>query len=228
MRNVKLFLLVILSGLFFWSCSGNKSTNPVVISPGTGSYSLFVTAEIDGFDVGGGLFQTDILVVVRDSFNLPVTNATVTLNHSVLGNLTLAHDNANPGQYPRTINNYYSGTYTLNVVRGTDNISNARMFAPDIHAMVFPTTSDTLKNDSSFTVIWNRAYVAGVAEVETRDFASGLTDDDESLVVPASFNPRNDQRVRIWRRNTVSLTGGRPGSFFAAEIRNSVEPILVQ
>lgn len=224
----KNFILLIIVGLLIVSCS-KKSTNPVpATSPGTGSYSLFVQAEVNGIDEGGGVFTTDFFVLVRDTLGVPVNNAQVTFTHSQLGTLSIPLDVANPGEYNMTRSGYVFGSYTLNVVRGNDRISNARIFAPEIHQILDPTTADTLKQDSSFTAVWSRTYVANLTEIETRDFGPTNTVDDGNFVVPASFQPRTDQRVRIKRQNSVSLAGGIPGSSLEASIRNTAEPIVVQ
>lgn len=226
MKSGSLILLLI-GGLLIGSCS-KKSTNPVPTnSPGTGSSSLFVQAEVNGADEAG-VFNTDFFVLVRDSLNVPVNNAQVTFSHSQLGTLNIPQDIANPGEYTTTISGYSFGYYTLNVVRGSDNISNARIFAPDIHQILDPTTADTVRQDSSFTTSWRRTYVSSLTEVETRDFGPTNTVDDGNFVIPPSFQPRTDQRVRIKRQNSVNLAGGIPGSSLEGSIRNTVEPFVVQ
>ena len=73
---------------------------------------------------------------------------------------------------------------------------------------------------------------AEAIEVETRDFgpslSSGIGADSGSYLIPASFNNRDDQRIRVWRSNATPLTTGLAGSAIEARIRNAVEPIVVQ
>jgi hypothetical protein len=99
-------------------------------------------------------------------------------------------------------------------------------------SITFPTTSDTLQQDESFTATWSRQNPAAIVEIETLDFgpslSTGIGADSGSSMIPASFNPRDDQRVRIWRSNSIMLITGRAGSTFEAEIRNAVEPMVVQ
>ena len=92
--------------------------------------------------------------------------------------------------------------------------------------------ADTLAQDQPFTVTWIRAAQAETIEVETRDFGPSLTAgsgaDSGSYLIPASFNNRDDQRIRVWRSNSTPLIWGLSGSAFEARIRNAVEPIVVQ
>ena len=213
------------------ACSSDKPSGPGT-SPEVGSNSLQVVADINGSDVGGGLFTTSFQVVVSDSFSAPVNDANVTISHSQVGVLNLVWDSITPGTYTAAVANYNQGTYTLNVVRGTDSLTNGRVYAPDIHTFLFPTLTDTLRQDTSFTVLWSRGFAADEIQIETRDFGplliTGTVADNGSYLIPASFTPRTDQRIRIWRGNSTVLTTGRAGSDFEAEIRNSIEPIVVQ
>lgn len=232
MRIIKISCAIFLTALLLSGCGGDDSSTGSIPIFETGSKSLFVNAEIDGLDQGGGVFLTDYKVEVFDSLGVPVNDAIITIIHSQLGTITLVQDLANPGTYEITQSGYSHGIYALNVSRGTDFISNAFVFAPDIHTILYPTTSDTLRQDSAFAVLWSRQYKANLVELETRDFGPILaTDigypDIGSYVIPASFNPRIDQRVRIERTISVVLTTGLAGSKFEAVIRNTVEPIVV-
>lgn len=231
MKVIKVSCAILLTALLLSGCGGGDSTGPTAIFE-IGSSSLLVTANIDGLDQGGGIFTTNYIVSVFDSLGTPVNDAIITISRSQLGTITLALDIANPGTYIVSQSGYSFGTYTLNVSRGTDFIANASVFAPDIHTILYPTTSDTLRQDAAFTVLWNRQYKADLVEIETRDFGPVLaTDvgfpDIGSYIIPASFNPRTNQRVRIKRSNSVTLISGLAGSSFTAEIRNTAEPIIV-
>jgi len=232
MRVIKISCAMFITALMLSGCGGDSSTGSIPIFE-TGSKSLFVTAEIDGLDQGGGVFLTDYSVDVFDSLGVPVNDAIVKISHSQLGTSTLVLKPDSLGTYELFSQSGYShGTYTLNVSRGTDYISNGFVFAPDIHMILYPTTSDILKQDSAFAVLWSRQYKADLVEIETRDFGPILaTDigypDIGSYIITASFNPRTDQRVRIKRSNSVVLITGLAGSSFKVEIRNTVEPIVV-
>ena len=232
MRFSKMYLIVALMSLVTVSCGSDSATDPVEI-PEVGSNSLLVIADVNGSDIGQGVFTTSFIVDVSDSLGADVTDAIVTINHSVLGVVTLAMDTLIPGRYWATNNNYYAGTYWVSVRRGTDSLVNGRVFGPDLHTITYPTTSDTLFTDVAFTVLWTRIYSTETVEIETRDFQTTLSTstkspDTGSYSIPSGGSARNDQRVRVKRINSTVLTTGRTGSNFEASIRNSVEPIVVQ
>lgn len=213
--------------------SDNKPTGPG-ISGETGSTSLLVVAEVRGQeDIGSGQFSTAFRVNISDSAAQGINDAAVTIYHATLGAIQLPWDSITPGQYSASANVYEAGLYTLNVRRGSDSLVNARVIGPDLHAIVAPSAGDTLQQDQPFNVIWTRLTAAAKVEVETLDYGPVLaTDagaaDTGSYQVPASFVPRDDQRIRVYRSNQTLLTRGLPGSTFEAEIRNAVEPIRVQ
>lgn len=232
MKRRNIFWIIVATAMATWSCSSDKVNAPSTPTE-AGTHSLLIVAEINGQeDIGSGQFSTAYLVSVQDSLGQPVNDAQVSLAHSQLGTIALPWDTLVPGQYSASSSGYTEGTYTLSVVRGTDWLLNGRVAAPDIHLILFPTVADTLQQDQPFTVTWSRQAVAGAVEIETLDFgpslSSGLGADDGSFQIPASFNTRNDQRVRVWRSNTTVLNTGLPGSSLSAVIRNAVEPIVVQ
>ncbi len=48
-------------------------------------------------------------------------------------------------------------------------------------------------------------------------------------MVPSTENvARADQRIRVFRFNEVGIDGGLPGSRMRVEIRQTVEPVIVQ
>lgn len=231
MKVIQVSCAILLTALLLSGCGGGSSTGPTTIFE-TGSSSLLVNAGIDGLDQGGGIFTTNYLVSVFDSLGAPVNDAIVTISHSQLGTIALALDTAILGNYKVSQFGYSFGTYTLNVSRGTDFITNASVFAPDVHTILYPTPSDTLSQNSAFTVLWSRQYQSSVVEIETRDFGPVLAadvgfPDNGSYIIPASSTPRTDQRIRIKRSNSVTLNSGLAGSSFNAKIRNTVEPIIV-
>ena len=67
------------------------------------------------------------------------------------------------------------------------------------------------------------------AELETLDFGPLAMPDNGTFQIPAASNPtRLDQRIRVYRFNELSIAGGLPGSRMRVEIRQTVEPIIVQ
>ena len=177
--------------------------------------------------------MSSFLVSVQDSLGVNLPNAIVTITNGGIGVLALVHDNLDPGKYKLTRSGYTSGTYVLNIARGTDFVSNVTVVAPDLHTITSPTVSDILFTAASFTVLWTRISAAEVVTIETRDFGPVLSSsvgdsDDGSFVISSGGTVRTDQRIRVWRKNSTTISVGRTGSSFDAEIRNSVEPIVVQ
>lgn len=225
-------MLVIFVIMLLGACGGDSnSVNPITTTE-TGSTSLLVNAEVNGSDEGAGLFKTDFKVTVTDSLSAAVNDAVVTIKHSNLGIIIIDWDTQQPGVYTASVSGYQPGTYTLNVSRGTDFITNGRVVGPDIHTITFPTLTDTLQLDTAFTVLWDRQSAADIVEIETRDYGPILSTDvgatdDGSFDISPSPTVRDDQFVRITRSNVVTLTKGLAGSEFEANIRNSVEPLVV-
>ena len=231
--QVKWIILLLAAALVAASCGDDNIVGGGTQVTEAGSVSLRVSAEIDGQeDIGSGQFSTQVLVTVSDSLGQSVNDAAVTLIHSHFGSLALTGDSLTPGEYRTTIWGYYGGDYVLNVRRGTDSLVGARIFAPDIHQITFPTLADTLDRQQPFTVTWSRQYEAEQVQVETLDYGpsliSGANPDDGDFELPASHRARSDQRVRVWRTNAVELLTGLAGSQMRATIRNAIEPIVVQ
>lgn len=229
MKHLKLAILISLAAFMLLSCGGN-STNPgtnTIIDPGSGSNSLVVTAMVSGSDLGAGQFNSIFSVTILDSLGSFVNDAQVTIAHSALNVITLPWDPLQPGTYIDSVNSYNSGTYTLNITRGTDIVSNAVVVAPDVHTITSPTTSVVLRPELPFNVTWVRAVAADEAEVQTLDLTPVITADNGTYSVPASNVSRPDQRVWVRRRNNATPLGTRVGSNFRAEISVSVQPILV-
>jgi len=223
--------LILATAMLLSACGSDNGTGSAIV-PESGSSSLMVNAEVNGSDAGSGLYTTDFEVTIADSLGAAVNNATVTISHSTLGVISIAWDTLQPGVYSASRNSYTSGTYTLNVTRGTESLRNGRVVAPDLHSITFPTLSDTIAVNMPITTLWTRLAPAQIVEVETRDLlpmlASSIGDsDDGSFVIPASTTLRDDQRIRIKRSNMTTLTTGRTGSTFKASIRNAVEPLVV-
>lgn len=232
---MKLFwinLLLLSLAVFMVGCGSDSSTDPFVPVE-TGSSSLLVDAGVDGSDLAAGVFFTFYYVFLTDSLNAPVTDAAVSMSHSVLGTINLDWDTLTASTYIAGVFGYEPGTYTLNILRGTDFLNNGRVVAPDIHVITYPTVNDTIPLNTAFTTLWTRTTIADLVEVSTRDYGPVLSTDvsdtdDGSFLIPGSNTVRDDQRVRITRSNTVNLTRGWTGSTFSAKIRNSIEPFNVR
>ncbi len=230
MRSILAVLFISSLAMFLFGCGGSNTVDSV-LPVETGSNSLQISAEVNGSDAGSGLFTTEFKVTLLDSLNAPVTNATVSITHSTLGITSLIWDTGTASDYTASVSAYYPGTYTLNIQRGTDYLSNARVNAPDIHNITYPALNDTIPLNTPITALWSRITTAELVEVETRDYGPVLSSavgdtDDGSFIIPGSSTVRDDQRVRIKRINDITLTRGLPGSSFHARIRNSVEPLV--
>ena len=115
--------------------------------------------------------------------------------------------------------NFASSLLFANVVLG----------GPGVHTITSPTANDTVPALQALTVLWNRPSQALSAEMETLDYDSGVLPDTSAAMVPALQNEaRPDQRIRVYRFNEVSIVGGLPGSRLKVEVRQTVEPIVVQ
>lgn len=226
MKHLKLASLISLAAFMLSSCGGN-STNPGPIDPGPGSNSLVVTAMVSGSDLGAGQFSTIFSVTITDSLGGFINDAQVTIAHSAMNVMTLPWDPLQPGTYIDSVNSYNSGTYTLNIARGTDFVNGAVVNAPDVHTITSPTTSVVLRPDIPFDVTWVRVAAANEAEIQTLDLTPVITADIGTYSVPASNVSRTDQQVWVRRRNNTTPLGTRVGSNFRAVISVSVQPILV-
>lgn len=209
------------------ACGG---TEPTVErnDPGTGTLTLRVTADIDANDVVGG-FITDFDVDVEDAAGNPVSLATVTIKNSSLGEITLLETSAGSGQYTAVRNSFPNGDFELNVVRGTDNIQGVILGGPGVHTITAPLANDSMPSLQSFVVTWNSPSQAKSAELETRDYGPVVVPDTGAAMIPSSEAlARADERIRIYRFNEVGINGGLPGSRLKVEVRQTVEPIIIQ
>ncbi len=210
------------------ACGGGTEPTVERNDPGTGTLTLKVTADIDAADVVDG-FMTDFSVDVEDAAGNPVSLATVTIKNSSLGEITLLESNAGSGKYTAVRNSFPSGDFELNVVLGTDNIQGVILGGPGIHTITAPLANDTLVGLQSLIVTWNSPSQAKSAEVETRDYGPVVVPDTGGVMVPSLENVvRADQRIRVYRFNDVGIDGGLPGSRLKVEVRQTVEPVVVQ
>ena len=153
-------LMIVSLALLLSGCGGDSNTVNSILPTETGSNSLQVDAEVNGSDAGSGLFTTQFKVTLLDALNAPVTNATVSITHSTLGAMSLIWDTLTASDYKASVSGYYPGTYTLNVQRGADYLTNGRVSGPDIHSVTYPTLNDTIPLNAPITVLWTRTTVS--------------------------------------------------------------------
>lgn len=209
---------------------GGDSTGPAARrnDPGTGSLTLLVDAEIAGVEVAGTM-TTSYLVAVRDAQGLPVSGATVTTRNQTLGSVSLAENPAGSGVYLATRPSFPSSDFTLDVVRGTDNVRGVVLGNPGVHTITAPARNGTVAANQPMAVTWTFPSQALSAEIETRDYGTIDIADSGTHTIPAASNPaRADQRVRLNRFNEIDMAGGLPGSRLRVEVRRTVEPVVAQ
>lgn len=224
MRNL---VLGVMAGTLI-ACGGGTEPTVERNDPGTGTLTLKVTADIDAKDVVGG-FITDFDVDVEDAAGNPISAATVTIKNPSLGEITLLESNAGSGKYVAVRNSFPDGDFELNVVRGTDNVQGVILGGPGVHTITAPLANATVPALQSLIVTWDSPSQAKSAELETRDYGPVVVPDTGAAMVPALENvARADQRIRVVRFNEVGINGGLPGSRMRVEVRQTVEPIIVQ
>lgn len=228
MMATRMFLL--LGALALVGACGGDATGPAVTrnDPGTGTRTMMVLGEIEGQDVSGG-FVTNFEVRVRDALGDPISGATVTVRNPGLGTVNLLEVDAGSGEYVATVNSFAAGDYQLDVVRDSDRVSGVVVGGMAAHEITSPTANGTAVANEPMTVVWTRPSEAAGAEIQTRDFEAEGLPDTGSYTIPADMNPATtDQRIRVWRFNTVDIDGGLFGSELKLSIRNTVEPVVVQ
>lgn len=197
-------------------------------NPGTGTRTLLVQADIEAQDVPGG-FVTVMDVQVEDALGNPISGATVTIRNGNIGTTNLLEDGAGSGQYTATVNSFPSGDFRLEVVRGTDTVEGVVVGGLATHTITSPLQNATVPANQALRVTWNRPSEAAGADLETQSFSANGIPDTGEYTIPANQNPaRSDLRIRLWRYNQVQIAGGLAGSHLKLEIRNTVQPIVVQ
>jgi hypothetical protein len=217
--------LVALSGL---SCASTSEPGTDIDppSPGGGSGTLRVVVDVQGRAVNGTPTDTEFLATVTDTLGAPVS-ATVVVSGS-FGDLQLTE--GSPGSYSALRSGYETGSYTLNVTSGNDEVTGVTVIAPDLHTITTPTAGQLVQANTALNVRWSRNEPAAECRLETRDYDSDwIFGDSGTLWTPTIGNPpRTDQRVRIERRNNQIPQGALPGSQFSVGILCTVEPIIAQ
>ena len=224
MRNL---VLGVMAGTLV-ACGGGTEPTVERNDPGTGTLTLKVTADIDAKDVVGG-FVTDFEVAIEDAGGNPISGATVTIKNPSLGEITLLETSAGSGEYTAVRNSFPSGDFELNVVRDTDNVQGVILGGPGIHTITAPLADESVPALQSLIVTWNSPSQAKSAELETRDYGPVVVPDTGAAVIPSSETlARSDERIRIYRFNEVGINGGLPGSRLKVEVRQTVEPVIIQ
>ena len=227
--KVKMFALVGISVAILFAACGDGLTDPAIErnDAGTGTGTLEIRADVDAFDVDGG-FITEFRVRVRDGFGEDVSGAIVTISNAGFGVVTLLQVGGE-GDYEAERNAFHEGDYELSVVSGTDVVAGVVLGGPGVHTITEPTVNSTVSADQPLTVLWSVPSQARSAEVETQDYGPVLLPDTGAVIIPAASNrAREAQSIRVFRFNQVDIAGGLFGSRMQVEVRQSVDPFIVQ
>ncbi len=227
--KIKSFSLLWIGVALLVAACGDSLTDPAIErnDPGTGTGTLDIRADVDAFDESGGLI-TEFRVRVRDGSGNDVSGATVTITNAGFGVVTLLQEGG-AGDYEADRNTFHEGDYALRVVSGTDVVEGVVLGGPGVHTITEPLANATATADQDLTVRWDVPSQARSAEVETNDFGPLLLPDTGAVVIPGGSNPVNDsQFIRVFRFNEVDIAGGLFGSRMRVEVRQTVEPVIVQ
>lgn len=226
---VVVFRVLLLSGCATESPTDPSTSGMLPASPGHGSGTLQVVGEAAIEDAGANDYLTIFSATVSDSLGAPVSGASVTFE-GAFGRWTLAEDDATPGYYTSSRTGFVAGSYTLNVRAGADSLAGLTAWAPQMHAITDPVPNQTVTADAALNVRWTIPEKAYECRLTTRDYDSGwIYGDTQTLWVPSVGNPpRNDQRIRVLRRNLQLTTEGLSISRLSVSIRRTVEPIIAQ
>lgn len=219
--------VALLAGL---ACGGDGATGPAASrnSPGTGTSTMLVKADIDAKDVTGG-FSTDYEVVLRDGLGNRISGATVTISNPAIGTLTLAETGVGTGIYFQVRPGFPSGDFRLDVTRGTDNVRGVVLGGPGVHNITSPGDGSMAAAGQPLNITWSVPSRAMAAEVETSAFGPVQIADLGAYTLAGANNPPDaSQRIEVRRYNEVRIAGGLPDSRLRVTVENTAEPVNVQ
>ncbi|MDH3216361.1 MAG: hypothetical protein OEN01_08720, partial [Candidatus Krumholzibacteria bacterium] len=208
---------VVLSGLACDETPVEPEFGKLPPSPGQGSGTLRVVAQVEGREVSDAVFETEFLATVTDTLGEPVSGAVVV--SGLFGRVQLSE--GSPGSYSATRPGYETGSYTLSVESEAGSVTGLTTPAPNVHQITTPTAGEVVEANTALLVRWTSATAAGESRVETRDYDSDWFFGDTGVFwTPTLGNPaRTDQRVRVTRRNFQIPAGALPLSRFSVGIR---------
>lgn len=210
---------------------GGDSVKPQPPDPGSNAPSaanLVVHASASGTDTAPGVFETEFETILTDTTGAAISGATVAMTDDG-GSVDLVEDAGTPGTYRATRAGNPSGTLTLDVTAGTQQILGATVMAPDLHSITSHHANDVVQAGHPVFVTWSRSMTATEAVIVSKDYQGGPEADDGAKTIPTPGNPaRNDQAFRVTRTNRATVAAAATGSTLEASVRNSVEPIVSQ
>lgn len=223
-RNVAISTTLALFGM---GCSSGIGT-----STGSGSGTLRVDAEVSVTNMIDNAtlpsqFRTELSVRVEKA-GAEVRGAVVTLGTGP-GELVLVEDGQNNGRYKGSENGY-GARYSLSVRIGDDYVEGITLDGPDVHSFDAPAIGAQVPAGQPLEVRWSPSG-ADSARLDTKELDDVSISDTGSYSVPGTAlkgdngKPVED-RVRLTRQSTVTITGGTAGSSLEVSLRNEL-PFLV-
>lgn len=215
------------------ACGTSTGPAPSHDTPGTGSSTLRVVAEINANDdPANGSLSTDYFVTVRDGAGFAVPGATVTITNRSFsgGKITLPETATGSGNYQLISNGFPSGDFQLDIVHGADNVRGVIVGGPRPHNITTPVKNATVAADQPVLVRWTVPARAKSARIHTLNFGPVTIPDSGAYQIPGGVaNPaRPDQRIQVFRFNEMEIAGGLPNSLLRVTVRKTVEPVIVQ
>jgi hypothetical protein len=210
---------------------GGNSVKPQPQDPGAGAPSaanLVVIASASGTDTSPGVFETEFEAIVTDTTGAAISGATVAMTDDG-GSVPLVEDSGTPGTYRATRAGNPTGTLTLDITAGSEQVLGATVTAPDLHVITSHHANDVVQASHPVHLAWSRAMVATEAVIVSKNYQGAPEADDGTKTIPTPGNPaRNDQAFRVTRTNRAAVAEAAAGSTLEASVRNSVEPIMAQ
>lgn len=220
--------------LLLVACSHNALDPGAGSDPGTGTGTLLVngtaTAEPN---VPNSKIDTDFTTQFNIELSLggtPVTMGTVTVR-SRTGTATLTFDqNQGTAGRWRGMTANYDEVYELNVVSGTDKITNVFVDGPDIHTFTLPSLGATVDPSIALDTKWARDAAAQEAHISFGD-KDGLAITDSGdysipmFAIPYEKDQTKNDTIRLTRSNSIAPKGAIGGSTFTVAVAQEVDVI---
>lgn len=125
-----------------------------------------------------------------------------------------------------------SGSYRIDVIAGDDYLTGAVFEVPDVHTFTAPLPGASVSGTDPLEVTWVREMEADRTNIETRELNVTTIPDGGTYTIPVGGlrvdrDQVEDERIRLWRMNSISPTGGANGSSLNVMLRNEIN-ILVE
>jgi hypothetical protein len=203
-------------------------------SPGEGTSTLLLEGNARATPrtknaATADLFDTSFTLRITRS-GAAVTTGTVIISDQG-GKLPLTYDpSRDTGRWVGTQSGYYE-VYQIDIVDGTDKITNVRVDGPDIHTITAPTLGASLVATAPIPLAWKRSDSAQTTYLDTRVVDKIQIPDTGAYMLPVgSVKSKKDQAendtINLTRVNKVTPTGGAAGSTFEVRVSNSIDVLV--